>query len=998
MAQNKKFRPAVISTVSVFAVLAVALSVAATTLKSMANTYLGKGEATVIEVEGSDQWDTNYYNPSFSDTTGSRTNAEAVTKKLCDEGFVLMKNNRNALPLAASSTTVSLIGRGAVDPLYGGSGSGNVDASKAATPYTGLKQAGFKMDDASYDYFNKEKDKYERCSITMDKYNSSQWLIGEIANTDPSNKPFTVAGDVAVYVISRAGGEGGDLSSDLKREAAQSEKFAEVVKSGTAKAEYDTYEDGQHQLELSAYEKNWIKFCEANYKKTVVIINSSNAMELGELQNDDKIDAVLWVGGPGSTGFNALGDILAGKVNPSGRTADIYAADFTKDPTFVNASVERQYTDIGEGDILVGDSGVASAYMTQYEEGIYIGYRYYETAAAEGVIDYDASVVYPFGYGLSYTTFEKSVKWSETSESVTATVTVKNTGKTDGKEVVQLYYSAPYTKGGIEKSAVVLGDFAKTVTLKAGESAEVVVTVDKKDMASYDYKGLKVQNGGYVLEKGEYTLSIRENSHVISDATNATYQMNVGSDIIYNQNTSREDGDLLIEKEAAHNRFNDVSAIFKDTPSAGYALNMSRADFKGTAPTAPTAADLTAAKINLSFVDEAGKNVNASVKDLLKPYVPGDNLDESATMPKTGASNGYVLSNMRGLSYNDPVWEDFLDQLTEEDYMNAGAYLVSGAYNNAAIESLGKPRVEDHDGPQGFSVLFGARPDACAYCSEVVIASTFNKELAKEMGTAIGEEALQLKWSGWYGPAMNTHRSPFAGRNFEYYSEDPVLSGKIATEVVEGAADKGCYAFIKHFALNDTEVRRTSNQCTWANEQTMREIYFKPFQMVVENAVTTIKYIADTDGTVISREMPACTAVMSSFNRIGTVWAGGSYALQTEVLRNEWGFRGFVISDFNLYGYMNADQGCRAGTDLQLTFGGNFADNTNATTRQATRTAIKNICYTVANSNVQQGVAPGSIVVYGIAWWQVAVIVFDVVAGLVILAGLAYLFLPFKKN
>ncbi|MBO5783305.1 MAG: hypothetical protein J6R24_04070 [Clostridia bacterium] len=328
--------------------------------------------------------------------------------------------------------------------------------------------------------------------------------------------------------------------------------------------------------------------------------------------------------------------------------------------------------------------------------------------------------------------------------------------------------------------------------------------------------------------------------------------------------------------------------------------------------------------------------------------------------------------------------------------------LINAAYNTGAVESLGKPATEDLDGPQGFSSLWGST-GCCAYCSEVIIASTFNKDLAYEMGKAIGEEALvkENDTNGWYGPAMNIHRSPFAGRNFEYYSEDPVMSGKIACAVVEGAADKGCYAYLKHYALNDSEVMRTTNLCTWADEQTIREIYLKPFQYVIENATTQMKYISDTEGTISTRTMPACTAIMSAFNRVGGTWAGGSVALMKEVLRDEWGFRGLVLSDFNLYDYMDSDQGIRAGTNLQLTWSNNkpnYADTSNATTRQAIRQAYKDMCYTVVNSNRTQGVAPGSIVKYGLAWWQIAIILIDVAAGLFVLGGIIYIVYDKKKR
>ncbi len=991
---------------SIAAALAIALSVAAVLLKTMANTYLGKGSAAIVEVEGSENWDTDYYAPTYrKDKAGAVKNGEKITKALCDEGFVLLKNKNAALPLDAGKDVISLIGRGAADPLYGGSGSGNVDTAKAVTPYEGIRQAGFTVDPASYNYFNGEKSKYARCSIKMDRYDQSQWLIGEIAYTDRTGGtlPFAANKDgVAVFFLSRAGGEGWDLSKDLKRDAAASAAFAAATASGTGKAEYDTYADGQHQLELSLYEKNWLAFCKKNYKKTVVVINSSNVMEAGDLQSDDGVDAVIWVGGPGSSGFNALGDILAGKVDPSGRTADIWPADFTADPAFPNAGEAVRYTDIGDKDVAAGgaDNNDRAAHTVAYEEGIYMGYRWYETAAKENTLDYDDTVVYPFGYGLSYTSFEKNAEWSENADGYTVNVTVKNTGTMPGKEVVQLYFSAPYAAGGIEKAAVELGDFAKTRLLAPGETDRLTLSLSKRDMASYDYKGVKAEGGGYVLEKGDYTLSVRENSHNVSAGGNMTRTVHVANDVIYTQNGMREDGDRLIETEAAKNRFNDLSAMF--APGKGHASLLSRADFRGTFPSAPSEAQRKAKEIVLTYETD-GKTVSRTVAEMLKPFDPAAQLrDENASMPETNAAKDLVLSNMRGIPYGDGVWENYLDQLTEDDYKKANLVLVNGAYNTGKIDSLGKADTKDFDGPQGFSSLWGST-GCCAYCSEVVIASTFNTALAREMGIAIGEESLaeENDIQGWYGPAMNIHRSPFAGRNFEYYSEDPFLSGKIAAAVVEGAASKGCYAYIKHFALNDTETARIGNLCTWADEQTLREIYLEPFRYVVQNAKVRMKYTADTNGTVSVRTMPACTALMSSFNRIGGTWAGGSYPLMRQVLRDEWGFRGLTISDFNLYDFMDPDQGIRAGTDLQLTWATNksdFQDTSDPVTRQAIRQAYKNMCYTVANSNRMQNVAPGSIIVYRLAWWQIAAICFDVLAGLFVAGGITYILLDRRRR
>ena len=575
------------------------------------------------------------------------------------------------------------------------------------------------------------------------------------------------------------------------------------------------------------------------------------------------------------------------------------------------------------------------------------------------------------------------------------TVKVTNTGNVAGKEVVQLYYTAPYINGSIEKSSTVLGDFTKTKMLNPGESETVSITIAKEDMASYDYNDKDNDKfKGYELEKGTYYVQIKDDSHTVSkDSKGKELSVNFTiNDTIHLSKKSDDQEDIT-------NKFDNVSDMFKSTKTDGYGFLMSRSNFETTFPTKATAADTKADSITID-----GK----TVADGLKPYQNVNN-DEDV-QPTVGAKNGLKLIDLRGLDYDDEAYSKILDQLTDDDYDNAGKYLVNGAYNTPKMESIDKPATEDHDGPQGFSSLMGKYKYATAYMSEPLLASTFNKDLAKEMGTAIGEEALAMNptFSGWYGPAMNTHRSPFAGRNFEYYSEDGVLAGKIAANVVSGAADKGLYAYIKHFALNDQETFRTEALCTWADEQTIREIYLKPFEIVVKEAKTTIDYISDENGTHSQKEMNACTAVMSSFNRIGTTWSGGNKALMTDVLRNEWGFRGFAISDFNLYDYMNTDQGMRAGTDMQLTwlasdtmpFGRpNYSDTKSGTARQAIRTAYHNVFYTIANSNAMQGVAPGTIITYKPSGWRVAFWILDAVLGTFLVCGTAWVvYRTFKFN
>ena len=1000
--KNSKFLAIWVPFLAVAGAAVIAIECTLPSLSTMLDTYagtvwapLGKGEIVKTPAKGSENWNSKYYTQTYTKATeknsgsaDAKKNGESVVEEICDEGMVLLKNKDNALPISKDNK-IALLGRGTVDPVYGGSGSGNVDTTTCANPKSALEKAGFTIDEDVYDFFNKEKDNYARQNISMDNYDNSTFFIGEIK---PSTYNFKVdSSETAVVFISRCGGEGLDLSRDMKTDA-NTKASKDVLNGGDAKAtnakdEISNYEDGQHELELSKEEKDMISFAKTNYSKVVIVLNNSTTMEIGDLKDDDGIDGIIWAGSPGSTGFNALGGILAGTVNPSGRTPDLYSRDFTADPTFVNFATNNVNEYTGVGDIDGGNGSTKAAHFVEYEEGIYVGYRYYETRYGSNEAEYQKQVAYPFGYGLSYATFSKTITdYKVTDDKVTITVKVTNTSESDvaGKEVVQAYYTTPYTEGGIEKASTVLGDFAKTKTLKKGESDTVTLTIDKEDMASYDYND-KNKNGfkGYELEKGTYTIEIKENSHEVSKDSNGkalSFTFELADNKTYKQRSS--------DKSEVTNQFDDVSAIFKDTKTEGYATLMSRANFTSTYPTAPTAADAAADKITIN---------GTTIAKLLEPYKNNNN--DSDTMPTMGAKNGKSLIDVRGKDYDDESYEKLLDQLTEDDYKNAGEYLTNGAYNTPKMESIDKPATEDHDGPQGFSSLSGKYTNVTAYMSEPLLAATFNKELGKKMGTAIGEESLAMNqtFSGWYGPAMNTHRSPFAGRNFEYYSEDGVLAGKIASEVVSGAADKGLYAYIKHFALNDQETWRTAALCTWADEQTIREVYLKPFEIVVKTAKTEIDYISDDNGTHSKKEMNACTAVMSSFNRVGTTWAGGNKALMTNVLRNEWGFRGFGLSDFNLYDYMVPDQGMRAGTDMQLTWKSfkrteqdGFNDTTSATARQALRTAFHNVFYTIANSNAMQDITPGTIITYKTSGWRILFYIVDAVLVTFVVGGTAW--------
>ncbi|MFV0520356.1 MAG: glycoside hydrolase family 3 C-terminal domain-containing protein [Lachnospirales bacterium] len=942
---KKQYTKKWVTIISVVLVLTLVVNVAANIFSGYADLYLGKGDVVITKAEGSEDWNSEYYVSDYATEKEADDAAAVLVAEIEAEGAVLLKNN-GVLPLAAPAD-VTLLGRAAADPVYGGSGSGSVDLSSVSSLKSGLEDAGYSVNPEVYSVIEKygasSNGTYTnpKTNIVMDDPASSIYYIGEmpVEDYEATKTTFSSYGDAAIINIGRGGGEGGDLQQDMT-------------------GWDDNYTEGQHQLELNQDEKDLIDLAVENFENVVVLINASSAMELDVLENNEGVDAVLWVGSPGQTGFNSVGQILNGTINPSGKTADIYPADFTKEPSFVNFG-NYQYNNISKSNAM-GDG-----YFVQYEEGIYVGYRYYETAAVEGFINYDEAVVYPFGYGLSYTNFEWNVTNQELgaeNESITIDVEVTNTGSVAGKDVVEVYYSAPYTAGGIEKSSVVLADFAKTGLLEPGASETVQLTFAVEDMASYDYKTEKA----YVLEEGNYAITVQTDSHNVKEGTEVI-NYEVGSTIVYNGDNHRASD--LVE---VTNQFDDVSAMFTDTATEGYALNFSRSDFAGTFPTAPTGADFTA---------------NDAIITDYQAYKAAENEDPEAVMPTLGASNGLNLIDLRGVDYDDESWDLLLDQLTVESMTKM---ILSGAYNTAAIAEVGKPATVDFDGPAGLS-SFMTDISGTAFPSEVVIASTFNRDLAYKMGAMVANEGLHKGINGWYAPAMNIHRSQFAGRNFEYYSEDPYLSGVLSTYATEGAASKGMYTTIKHFALNDQESNRVNSGglSTWANEQAIREIYLKPFEINIKNADQTLPYIADETGTIATKEMSGSTAVMSSFNRVGSVWSGGRESLQTQVLRNEWGFDGFVITDFNLYDYMYTNQGIAAGSDLMLTFDAmkTIEDSKSATAVSDLRQATKNILFTVANSNAMNGIAPGTIITYKTAPWQMGLWVADGIIAVLLIGA-----------
>lgn len=847
----------------------------------------------------------NFFQPSLQRSQALTEATADITERIEAEGIVLLRNDDAALPLGASERRVNVFGWSSTMPVYGGTGSGAVDASSAVTFLDGLTNAGIEYNTEITDFYTEFRQ--DRPTIAI---RAQDWTVPE-----PSMDEYNAArifesaesySDTAVVMLSRSGGEGADIARSLDGLAGdiQEQELPDgrVVSVGVAGSEYpDDVDAAKHYLELSNRERAMLERVTGTFDKVIVIVNTGNTFELGWTTEMD-VDAVAWIGGPGESGFNSVARMLTGEVNPSGRTVDTWPYDLLATPTMSNFG-RHHYTDsdnVDAGDVPIGWSGdpaTSPGYQfVNYAEGLYLGYRYYETYYADDEAAYAAAVQYPFGYGLSYTTFSQQLgELTATAEGVEVNVTVTNTGDRPGKDVVQLYLTAPYTNGGIEKSEVALVAFDKTAELAAGASETVTLRATWEDMASYDYR----TTHAYVVEQGDYEFKLMSNAHQVIDSATTR----VDETIVYDGSNKRSTDNVV-----ATNQFDGSSGEVEVLSRANNFANHDSA----LAPAVDrqmTQAEIDAVHVTLPTV-------------------------ESAQMPVTGADNGLTLADMAGVDYDDPQWDLLLDQLSVNDMVTLVTY---GGYQTEAIASIDKDRTVDIDGPQGLSSFMGASVRAGAYPTDMVLASTWNVDLANERGRMVGLEALELGVNGWYAPGMNLHRSPFGGRNFEYQSEDPVLAGRIVAALVSGAEGEGLYTYVKHFALNEQETYRNSRLLTWADEQTMRELYFRPFEYAVKNG--------------------NASAVMSAYNYIGPVWAGGNPALLQTVLRDEWGFQGVVISDyFGDYGYMNGDQAISNGNDLMLSTLGRFGATPTRTSTASDlailRQANKNILYTVANSNV----------------------------------------------
>lgn len=744
-------------------------------------------------------------NTTSAEGVKAREDADVIAEEIANEGIVLLKNENNSLPLADKK--INVFGSTAFSFKYGGGGSGASDQSRAVNLFDALKNAGIEYNQELYDYYTGLPELKEVTGKSDSGF--VQVVKGMLSGEEAAGEP--------------------DVTKAALNQAKEYSDNAMIIIQSEAVEASDVSSD---QLKLSDEMHDLIVKVADNFSNVTIIVNAGNTLELGFVDEFPSIQSVLWIGTPGPFGTNSLAKVLSGELNPSGRITDTYVYDVDSSPASENFG-DYQYENLDK------------AYLN-YEEGIYVGYRFYETYYQGNDEGYEQTVQYPFGSGLSYTTFDWNIVSSKlNNESIELQVEVKNTGEVVGKDVVQVYYSAPYTPGGIEKSAINLATFAKTKALEPGESEIITIKYDTRDMASYD-----MANENYILEKGTYQIKLGKNVHMIDH----TLSFEIPEDMIY-----KTDADTGTEYK---NRF---------TQSENELTVLSRNDWEGTYPSDQD--DVTVAS------------------DKVIERVQEQEFNDDVEMPTTGSDNGLKLEDLKGLDFNDPKWDKFLDQLTVDQMIN---YVSEGAYHTRAIDELGIPNTVLLDGPAGFNFFF-KKFEAGAYPTEIVIASTWNKDLAYEMGEVIGKEAKAYGIQGWYAPALNIHRSALGGRNFEYMSEDPVLNGMIGAGLSKGAGDQGVIVFMKHFIMNEQETNARSGLLVWSNEQAMREIHLRPFEMTVKEA--------------------GVTGAMSSFSYIDGKWANPE--LLNGMLRDEWGFEGVVSSDA-VFGFMEPQKAITSGNDIML--------------------------------------------------------------------------------
>ena len=921
-------------------------------------------------VKGDSNANTEYFRDEWA---GYNNWFEAYEQELCErtegEGAVLLKNENNALPLAKGNK-VSLFSHSSVDIVYTGTGSGSVDTSVAPNLRKAFTDRGLEVNNELWTFYNSGAgSKYKRSVPSLDtctakgeyKINETPWS----AYTQDVKDTFAQYGDAAIFVLSRSGGEGGDLARTTAVDEGTGGDYLALSK-----------EEKEVLTKLKEYKES------GTIKKIVVLLNSSNAVNCDFL--DDAaygIDACLWVGGPGAYGTNAIADILVGETNPSGRLADTYLYHNLDNPSVQNFGDFTYANAAAVGLTDTDDTNATNVNYVVYQEGIYVGYKYYETRYADkvtgrpktGDFDYDAQVYRTFGYGQSYTTFAYSdyaVTESKDGKAYEVSLTVTNTGAVDGKHAVEVYMQKPYSdydiEHGVEKSAIELVGFEKTKILKADGGKETVkISVPKELMKSYDANNAKT----YILDKGDYYLAVGTDAH---DAINNVLKLQ-GNDVNGNADLAKKvasienvDTEIYSESlatgETITNRF-DEADINKYDGISEKVTYLSRNDWEGTYPKSG---------IRLTATEKLAKDV----KD---EYVS----KEGYTMPEYNKENGLTMAMLMGQDYDSQAWDDLLDQMSFSDMEQLVVY---GFHNTRAIKSIAKPATVETNGPQGITnSFFGGNSAGMAYPAETVMCATWNKEIMEEIGDCIGIQGLKSGTNGVYGPGANIHRNAYCGRNYEYFSEDAFLSGNMMAPEIRGIQSHGVYAQMKHFALNDQETHR-GGVMTWANEQAIRETYLTAFEYGVR------------DGEA--------KGAMTVMNRIGAVWGGAHRGLHTDVARGEWGFDGYIITDYSSSSnYTSVINGLEAGVSLWdgYTYGEtntphlkNLSDDAYAC--NLLREGVKRILYVQVNSSAMNGIGTDDKIVPILTWWQSLLIALDVALGVLAAASATMLVLTIKKK
>ncbi len=1000
---GKRLRYTLIPFIVIMSAIFIAFNICCYYYSYNLNVMFGGGEIKISSMNGSAEG--MVYNEK---TLGSEAEAvEAMGQFNIDaarESIVLLKND-GALPLADDQKKLNVFGWYFENaPYCAPSSSSSSSVGDYVYPKTALENAGYIL---NYKLLSEIKDgvKEYAAAPTVGRW-SNDWAIPEYIPSDSTVKEAVEFSDTAIIWFTRAGNEGADVPQTMNDNAFYHNSKT-VKLSDTAKKLYG-YDPSRHYMQLTSTEEKLIaKVTAAGFEKVIVVVNSDNPMELSFVEKNSKINAALLAGGLGFYGFKALPEILSGITNPSGRLADIYAADFKSDPVWVNHGdmTGEEYKRSGiffsaEVDLrnnvyqnltpqFIAENGLRTNgadcrfVFQNYEEGIYLGYRYYETSFGPNEEEYRKRVVYPFGHGLSYTSFSQRVKdFSIGSTAVEVEIEVENTGKVAGKETAQLYFTPPYgdattNANKIEKPEVVLAGFAKTRLLKSGEKQTVKISVDKEQLTSYDDK----VDCCYVLDDGEYVFTLRRNSHdIVRDekGEEQSFVWNNASRIVYGENNPRP-SEKYAHNTAGINYRSAVNAFDNTLKGISPTFeNMSRADFAATFP---------------KIADETDKTAGEELISYYKKYDISKMNDPSDVMPATGIDSNLQLIDMRGKEYDDPSWQLWLDQWTVDEMIDITSHCGRGISSNTR---LGVPACINSDGAMGikyksidYTVYDTILPLNCTACS---FARSWNKELFHKFGEICGEEALQFGMNGWYAPALNLHRSPLAGRYFDYCSEDPLICGEYGAEIASGAASKGVVTYIKHFAMNEGEYLR--NYCSvWASEQVMRELYLKPFETAIKKSSANVVY-KDGDGKTKIMKTSAVHGVMTAFNRVGNTWAGGNADLLQTVLRDEWGFCGIVISDNmrNEWSDMDIDIMLRGGGNISLAgTPKQYADKTSATFVKSLKEAVHGISFAVVNSNAMNGIAPGNYISYGLAPWEKVLISVDVAGFCIIAAITAFL-------